>query len=267
VLSLQWDDFILPGFNILPNLVVSHDEAPGVATPGDLDAYYIGLATNGHIDRFNVASAFYYVTGRTARNTPNRTRQEISAWMAFAQAAYPIDWLNPRLAVAYASGDDNPRDRKARGFDSVFDNTAFGGGQFSYLFGEKIQLGGITVLRGNSVFPSLRGANATSQYVNPGVLGINPGIDLTLTPTTLFEANYNYVRFDDTSSLTTVAGRNVSAEIGHELNAGVTWRPFLNEQVIIFAGGAVFFPGKGIKDTFGNDDAVYKTVLRVVLTF
>jgi hypothetical protein len=29
----------------------------------------------------------------------------------------------------------------------------------------------------------------------------------------------------------------------------------------------VFFPGQGIKDTFGNDDPVYKAVVRVVLTF
>jgi hypothetical protein len=267
VVSLQWDDFILPGFNVLPSVLYSHDEAPAVVTPGHLDAWYFGLTANGHIGRFNVAGAVYYVTGQTARNTPTRTRQDISAWTVFAQATYPIHWLNPRLAVAYGTGDDDPTDRDARGFDSVFDNVAFGGGQFSYLFGEKIQLGAITVLRGNSVYPSLRGANATSQYVNPGAVAINPGIDMTLTPTTLFEANYNYVRFDDTSSLTGVAGRRVSNEVGHELNGGVTWRPLLNEQLIVFGGAAVFFPGQGVKDTFGNDDPVYKAVVRVVLTF
>jgi len=228
----------------------------------------VGVATNGRIDRFNVNSAFYWVGGHTAKNTPNGQNQEISAGMAFAQVAYPINYLNPRLAVAYATGDGNPNDRKATGFDSVFDKTAFGGGQFSYLFGEKIQLGNTTVLRGNSVFPSLRGANATSQYVNPGVLAVNPGIDMTLTPKTLFEANYNYVRFDDTSSLRSLLRRSrVSKEIGHELNAGVTYRPLLNEQVILFAGAAVLLPGQGIKDTFGNDDPVYKAVLRLILTY
>jgi hypothetical protein len=267
VLSLQWDDFILPGFNVLPNFVYNTDDAPGVAAGGNLTAFYFGVSTTGHIDRVVVNSAVYYVTGQTAHNTPNRRAQDISAWMAFAQGAYPINWLNPRFAVAYASGDDDPNDNTAHGFDSVFDNTAFGGGQFSYLFGEKIQLGAITVLRGNSVFPSLRGANATSQFVNPGVLALNPGIDLTLTPKVLFEANYNYLRFDDTSSLTGVAGRRVSNEIGHELNAGVTWKPLLNEQLQVFAGGAVFFPSAGIKDTFGNDDPVYKAIVRVVLTF
>src|SRR5262249_54066329 len=160
----------------------------------------------------------------------------------------------------------NANDRKANGFDSAFDNTAFGGGQFSYLFGEKIQLGNTTVLRGNSIFPSLRGANATAQFVNPGVLAINPGIDLTLTPKTLFEANYNYVRFDDTASLRALLKKGVAEEVGSEINAGVTYRPLLNEQLILFAGGAVFFPGQGIRDTFGNGDPVYKTVFRAILT-
>ena len=91
---------------------------------------------------------------------------------------------------------------------------------------------------------------------------------MTLTPKTLFEANYNYVRFDDTSSLRSLLRRSrVSKEIGHELNAGVTYRPFLNEQVILFAGAAVLLPGQGIKDTFGNDDPVYKAVLRLILTY
>jgi hypothetical protein len=268
VAGLQWDDFIFDGFNVLPNFVFSSDAAPGVAAGGHLTAYYFGLTTNGRIDRVNVASAFYWVTGHTANNTPNRNSQEISAGMAFTQVAYPIAFVNPRLAVAYATGDGDVTDNHAGGFDSVFDNVAFGGGQFSYLFGEKIQLGATTVLRGNSVFPSLRGANATSQYVNPGVFAINPGIDVALTPTTTLEANYAYVRFDKTASLRAAAGgRNVSNEIGHELNAGVAWRPFLNEQVILFGGAAVFLPGQGIKDTFGNDDPVYKTVVRLVLTF
>jgi hypothetical protein len=268
VLSFQWDDFIQPGFNVLPSFVVNHDDAPGVVRSGTLNAYYLGFTTNGRIDRFNVNSAVYYVTGTTAKNTPNLRQQDISAGMAFVQVAYPVNYLNPRLAVAYATGDRDPNDNTATGFDSVFDNTAFGGGQFSYLFGEKIQLGNTTVLRGNSVYPSLRGANATSQFVNPGVLAINPGVDMTLTSKTLFEANYNYVRFDDTSSLRSLLRRSrISKEVGHEINAGVTYRPFLNEQLILFAGGAVLLPGQGIKDTFGNDDPVYKTVFRMILTY
>jgi hypothetical protein len=264
VLSLQWDDFIFPGFNILPNVVVNIDDKLG----GTLEAYYAGVTTNGRLGRVNVNSALYGVFGHTAENTPNRRSQTIRAGMAFAQAAYPVQFAAPRLAVLYATGDRDQRDHEANGFDSVFDNVAFGGGQFSYLFGEKIQLGATTLFRGNSVLPSLRGANATSQFVNPGILAVNPGIDLALTPKTLFEANVNYARFGDTSSLDELTGRrNISHEIGYEVNGGLAYRPFLNEQVILFGGGGVFFPGPAIKDTFGTEKAVYKALVRVILTF
>jgi hypothetical protein len=272
VISLEWDDFILPGFNILPNFVISNDRAPGVAAGGQLNAYYVGFTTNGRIGRVNVNSAFYYVTGTTAHNTPDKKSQHISAEFFFGQVTYPFAYVNPRFAFGWASGDGNPRDNVAHGFDSVFDNVAFGGGQFSYLFGEKIQLGATTVLRGNSIFPSLRGANATSQYVNPGVLAFNPGVDIAITPKLTAEANYNYVRFDNTASLTAIAktkypGRNVSEEIGHEFNAGLTWKPLLNEQLILFMGGAVLLPAGAIDDLFGDKKPAFKGILRAIVTF
>ena len=264
VASLEWDDFVMPGFNVLPNIVVSIDDKLNRT----LEAYYVGIATNGRLGRFNVNSAVYYVFGQTADNTPDRRSQDISAGMVFAQVAYPIQFAAPRLAVAWATGDRDPNDKHATGFDSVFDNVAFGGGQFSYLFGEKIQLGNTTLLRGNSIFPSLRGANATSQFVNPGILAVNPGLDVAVTPKMLFEVNFNYARFDDTASLTRLAGsRSVANDIGYEPNAGLTYRPFLNEQVILFAGGAVLFPGQGLRDLFGTDKTVYKAILRMVLVF
>ena len=264
VASLQWDDFLMPGFNVLPNVVVSIDDKLNRT----LEAYYVGVATNGRLGRFNVNSAVYYVFGETADNTPNRRRQDINAGMVFAQAAYPIAFVAPRLAVAWATGDHDPNDKHATGFDSVFDNVAFGGGQFSYLFGEKVQLGNTTLFRGNSIFPSLRAANATSQFVNPGILAVNPGLDVAVTPKTLFEVNFNYARFDNTSSLTRLAGnRSVAKDIGYEMNAGLTYRPFLNEQVILFAGGGVLFPAQGLRDLFGTDETVYKAIVRMVLVF
>lgn len=264
IASLQWDDFVWPGFNVLSTVVVARDDA---VAGGALETYYVGLTTNGRLGRLNVNGAFHYVFGETAANTPTQRRQDISAGMASGQIAYPVRYWNPRLALLYASGDRDPNDDRATGFDSVFDAVNFGGGQFSYLFGEKIQLGATTLWRGNSVFPSLRGANATSQFVNPGVIVVNPGLDVLLSPTVLLEANYNYVRFDDTSSLKLLVQREVGQEVGHEVNLGLTYRPFLNEQVLVFAGSAVLFPGDGIKDTFGTAKAVYKALLRLVLTF
>ena len=264
IANVQWDDFIFPGFNVLPSFHYNHDDI----LDGTLRAYYAGFTTNGHIGPVNVNSAMYYVFGDTAKNTPNKKTETISAGTAFGQLTYPTKYYAPRLAVGYGTGDRDPNDGKATGFDSIFDNVAFGGGQFSYLFGEKIQFGATTVLRGNSIYPSLRGANATSQFVNPGVLAINPGIDVAVTPKTIFELNYNAVWFDHPSSLERLTRKkHVSTFVGHEANAGFTYRPFLNEQVIVFAGGAVLFPGQGVQDVFGDDKNVYKALVRLILTY
>lgn len=267
VASLEWDDFILSGFNILPNFVVNVDN-DGSLVGGELDAYYVGFTTNGRIGRVNVNSAVYYVFGETAKNTPTKKNQDISAGMVFGQVAYPVSFVTPRVAVAWATGDRNPNGHTANGFDSVFDNVNFGGGQFSYLFGEKIQLGNTTVFRGNSIFPSLRGGNAVPQFVNPGVIALNPGVDLQLTAKTFFEADFNYALFDNTASLEALTKhRPFSAYVGSELNAGIAYQPFLNQQVIVFFGSAVFVPGQGIKDLFGTRTPVYKALARMVLTF
>jgi hypothetical protein len=262
--TFQWDDFVAPGFNALFSFVANFDDRPA----GGVEAYYLGVAATGRLGRVNVNGTGYYVFGETARNTPTRRPQDISAWMAFGQVAYPISFVTPRLAVVYASGDGDVRDRRARGFDAVFDNVAFGGGQFSYLFGEKIQLGDTVLLRGNSVFPSLRAANATSQFVNPGLLAVNIGTDVSVTPALAAEVNVNYVRFDRTASLEAlVRRRHVANEVGTEVNGGVAYRPFYNENVIIFVGAGVLAPGQGLRDTFGGDDPVYKLFLRTLLTF
>ena len=49
-----------------------------------------------------------------------------------AEVSMDLDWLRPRLSGFWASGDRNPQDRFARGFDMIFDNPNFAGGGFSY---------------------------------------------------------------------------------------------------------------------------------------
>jgi len=264
VANVEWDDFLVPGFNVLPAFVANFDDK----LAKHLEAYYVGATATGRLGRVNVNGAGYYVFGGTADNTPTKQREQISAWMGLAQVLYPISYFTPRLALLYASPDEDPRDRKAHGFDSAFDNVNFGGGQFSYLFGEKIQLGATTVFRGNSVFPSLRGANATSQFVNPGLLAVNAGADAALTAKLVASVDVNYAQFNNTSSVQLLVKRpHVAQYIGTEVNGGITYKPFLNEQVILFVGGGVLVPGQGIHDMFGGDAPVYKLLVRTVLTF
>jgi hypothetical protein len=258
-----WND-VVPGFALSPSFQFGHDEI----SSHDLRAYYIGLASNGHIGRLVLNPAFYYAFGRTSDNTIDGKVQDISAFMVFVGLAYPVDYFNPRFAFVYASGDRRPRSGTATGFDSINDNINFGGGQNSYFFGEKIQLGNTTLLRGNSLYPSLRGGNATPQFENPGSIIVNLGLDVSLTPHTILEANYNFVSFANTAVLEARQGvSDISRALGYELNLGLTHRPLLNENIILNFGGAVMFPGQGIKDLFRSDSTVYKVLARMILTY
>lgn len=263
IVNFIWND-VLPGFNLLPSFVANIDEL----SSRDLRAYYVGLASNGHIGRLVLNPAFYYAFGRTSDNTIDGKVQDISAFMVFVGLAYPVHYFNPRFAFVYASGDRRPRSGTATGFDSINDNINFGGGQNSYFFGEKIQLGNTTLLRGNSLYPSLRGGNATAQFENPGSIILNLGVDVALTQKAILEANYNFVSFADTAVLEARQGvSNIGHNLGSELNMGVTYRPLLNENIILNFGAAVMFPGQGIKDLFGKDSTVYKVLARATFTY
>ncbi len=263
VINLIWND-VLPGFALSPSFLYNNDAKKS----RDLHAYYVGLASNGHIGRLVLNPAVYYAFGRTSNNTIDKKVQDISAFMIFLGMAYPVDAFNPRIAFVYASGDHRPNNRTATGFDSINDNINFGGGQNSYFFGEKIQLGKTTMLRGNSIFPSFRGGNATSNFENPGAIILNLGFDVSLTPKTILETNYNYVNFADTAFLEAKQKvSHISRTLGHELNLGVTYRPLLNENIILSFGGAVMFPGEGIKDLFGKDNTVFKVLGRATFTY
>ena len=51
----------------------------------------------------------------------------INAQMVAVELSLDKDWIRYRVSAFYASGDKDPRDGTARGFDSIFDNPNFGG--------------------------------------------------------------------------------------------------------------------------------------------
>ncbi len=52
--------------------------------------------------------------------------------MAAVELSYDRDWIRYRVSTFYTSGDANPRDGRARGFDSIEDLPNFAGGLFSF---------------------------------------------------------------------------------------------------------------------------------------
>ncbi len=140
-------DFLYPGFNVNLSFHANRDKASlefdrngflvrpdpvGVFAPHTVQSYYFGAASNGHIERFNISSAAYYVFGQDELNPLAGQRQDISAWMAALELSYDRDWVRFRTSYLFSSGDADPNNQKATGFDAIMPNPNFAGTEFSY---------------------------------------------------------------------------------------------------------------------------------------
>ena len=249
--DLEFDD---NGFLVIPDLA-------GSVTLHDIDAYYFGWTGDGHIGRLNVNHAFYYVTGEDDGNPIAGRSVDISAYMAALELSIDIDWFRPKVHVLYASGDDDPEDSTARGFDGIQDNPFFAGGPSSFYQSQALRLFGVNLVSDRSFFNDLAGTKAEGQsnFVNPGTLLLGAGFDAEITPKLRTSVNANSIWFDRTQTLELFLNQNdIDRHIGEEINLVAQYRPFLNNNIIITAGASVFFPGDGFEEVFQNDTTLYQ---------
>jgi hypothetical protein len=245
-----------------------------------IDALYLGQAGLGHFGRINVDHALYLVVGRDTLN-PIAGRDPllrddddvtIGAGMAALELSYDRDWIRPRLGFFYSTGDRNPRDRDARGFDSIFDAPAFAGGGFSFFnrLGIRLPGSGVALVERGSLLPSLRSGKDEGQpnYVNPGLQLLTAGVDLDLTPrlTTILTANA--IRLDAPQAIEAVLFQNgIHNDLGIDLSAGFKYRPLLNNHWVVVLGGAAFIPGRGFEDIYEETHTLFHVFTNVTLAF
>ncbi|HKV25195.1 MAG TPA: carboxypeptidase-like regulatory domain-containing protein [Candidatus Acidoferrum sp.] len=216
---------------------------------------YFGWLGSGHIRRINVTHAFYQAVGEDTFNPIAGRPVTVNAQMAAAEVSYDRDWIRYRVSAFYTSGDANPRDGRARGFDAVDDLPNFAGGLFSYWNREEIRLlgTGVSLTTDGSLIPSLRSSKEEGQanFVNPGIFIANAGADFDITPKWKGFANFNYLRFERTESLEYLLFESpIRHSIGEDFGIGVTYRPPLTENIILTAGASALQPGAGFKDIY-----------------
>ena len=239
------------GFLVRPDPV-------GIATPHQVNAAYIGVATDGHINELNITSAFYYAFGRDSLNQLALQPVNIGATMAAVELSYSPDWIRFRTSGFYASGDNNVNDNKGGGFDAIIDNPQFAGGEFSYWVRQQIKLLGTNLKNQLSIYPDLRATNkfqSQANFVNPGLQLYNVGVDFELTQRTRMITNCNFLFFDATETLQALVFQDkISRSIGTDLSLGVEHRPLLNNNCILRSGVSGLLPGNGFKQLYGNFD-------------
>ncbi|HEV8140205.1 MAG TPA: carboxypeptidase-like regulatory domain-containing protein [Pyrinomonadaceae bacterium] len=236
------------GFLVRPALI-------GDVRPHAIRVGYVGINGDGHLGRLNLTNSYYYAFGRDDRNPMAGRPVHISSQMAAVEASIDHDYLRFRGSFFWAQGDRNPTDSQANGFDAIFDDPNFVGGQFSFWNRNGIRLTqtGVGLVQANSILPSLRSSKTEGQanFVNPGIFIYNAGVDVEVTQRIKAVLNLNYLRFHRTEPLEYVLFQNhIRHEIGWDLSLGVAYRPLLINNVTMTFGAATLKPGRGFRDVY-----------------
>jgi hypothetical protein len=270
VANLFRQDFLTHGYQVSLSYHHSQDDATthydanrflvrpakiGSVRPHEVRANYVGLAGDGHLGWLNVSHAYYFAFGTDSDQPLTGRAQDIRAHMAAAELSVDHNWVRLKASAFWASGDDDPLDGQARGFDSIYDAPNFAGGPFSFWNRSAIALTqtGVLLKAPGSLLPDLRSNKFEGQasFVNPGVLLLGLGLDAEITPKLKGVLNANYLRFDKTGALDLLLFQpGIRKTIGVDLGAGFLWRPLLNENVLIEGGFTGLLPGAGFDDIY-----------------
>jgi hypothetical protein len=252
--SVHYDD---NGFLVRPAPLgnVIHQGPGGGPLAHAIRVGYFGWLGSGHIRRINLTHAFYQALGEDTFNPIAGRRVTVNAQMAAGELSYDRDWIRYRISTFYTSGDANPRDGRARGFDAIDDLPNFAGGMFSFWNREAIRLlgSGVSLTTEGSLIPSLRSTKEEGQanFVNPGIFLVNAGADFDITPKLKGFANFNYLRFERTEPLEYILFESpIRHSIGEDFGVGVTYRPPLTENIVFTGGASALQPGHGFKDVY-----------------
>lgn len=233
---------------------------------------YVGTTSDGHIGRVNITSALYYVFGSESHNPIAEQRTSISAGMAAAELSYDINWIRLRSSFLWASGDSDPFDGDAEGFDAVVDAPNFAGGDLAFIQRQGIPFiggGGVNLFNRLSLFPNLRPGKEEGQsnFVNPGLRLYNVGVDAEVLPQLKLITNASFLQFDDVATLNALRqDGSFSRDLGFDLSSGVLYRPFLNNNVQLRGGVAALFTDQGFENLFG-DDVLWDVFTNVILLY
>ncbi len=272
VANIFRQDFVRKGYTIQASALYNDDRATrkfgrngflvrpaliGDVRPHAIKVGYVGINGDGHLGRLNLTNAYYYVFGHDDRNPIAGRPVHVSSQMAAVEASIDKDYFRFRGSVFWAQGDRNPTDGKANGFDAIFDDPNFVGGQFSFWNRNGIRLTqtGVDLVQPNSVLPTLRSSKIEGQanFINPGIFIYNAGVDVEITQRLKAIFNVNYLRFHRTESLEYVLFQNhIRHEIGWDYSLGVAYRPFLINNVTMTFGAATLKPGRGFRDIYTN---------------
>jgi hypothetical protein len=287
--NLYWQDLLVKGFMSQVTLVHNQNNEEGefyfdnngfIARPSSLgrevprgyDVTYLGYNGDGHFGRVNLTTSLYYAFGQTDPGVFVDKEVDIEAAFFAAEVSLDLDWFRPRISFLYGSGDDDPYDDKATGFDSIFENPQFAGSDNSYWIRQNVPLiggGRVTLSPRNGVLNSMRSSKELGQsnFTNPGIILAGVGFDMDLTPELRLSGNFNQLYFDETAVLEVARNQgSIDKDIGQDLSLALIYRPFMSQNIVLRASYAKLLPGQGYDDLFEDEDTDY-FLFNLILTY
>ena len=247
----------------------------GDARPRHYNVTYLGANGDGHIGKWNLTTSLYGVFGRVSRDPLARKPVNVAAGFGAMELSRDFDWVRGRFTVVGATGDANPFDGKATGFDAIFENPQIGGADTGFWIRQAVPLvggGGIAITGRNGILPSLRSSKdqGQSNFVNPGLLFIGAGADADLKPELRAIANVAAVSFANTSVLSVQRNQGpIDRFAGFDTSLAVQYRPQMIQNVVLNVSGAVFWPGKSFRQLYdeGRRGPQYSILANLLLTY
>jgi len=243
----------------------------GTVVPNHRDVDYLGFNLDGHVGRINVTSSLYWAKGEESFDEIAGQPTDVDASMAALELSIDVDWMRFKVFGFRQSGDGDALDGDAEGFDAIYDNPVFAGGEFGFWNRNGVALTGsaLGLVHRGSLLNSLRSSKDEGQpnYVNPGLLLGGVGYDAQLTPHLKLIVNASYLLFEDTDVIERVLNQDsIGTEIGYDLSTGVLWRPGLTDNVIVKGGVSALVPGHGFRDIY-TAETLYAAFGEVILTW
>jgi len=241
----------------------------------DYTVAYVGYSGDGHIGAWNLTATAYLALGRDDRHPISQSEQSIVAGFAAMELSRDFSWARVRLSALLQSGDRDPFDDRATGFDAILENPQFAGADTSFWIRQGVPLvggGGVALSGRNGVLASLRSSRdqGQSNFVNPGLLLLGAGGDLDLAPQLRVLGNVSYLRFVSTEVLGVLRNQAPPAkDIGVDLSAALQWRPFMSQNLVLNASAAALVPGKGLKQLYDENKpgVLYSVLVNLIATF
>ncbi|MFK7858366.1 MAG: hypothetical protein AB8B64_06090 [Granulosicoccus sp.] len=250
-------------FHYNENEFIERPASLGFEAPRNYDVLYLGYSGDGHFGRLNVTTSNYFAIGSETRGVFVTDPVDISAFFHASELSMDFDWFRPRVSFIYASGDSDPFDDVATGFDAVFENPIFAGTDTSYWNRQAVPLiggGRVTISGRNSLLNSLRSSKEEGQsnFTNPGLVLLGVGADMDLMPSLRLSVSVNSLFFDKTEVLE--AARNqpdIDKDIGLDASVSLTYRPLTSQNIVLRGSYATLLPSAGFDDLFPDETAGY----------